>query len=192
MRNTLKINWEDPGFNKKLIEEYPFLKPRNVATGKDIEGYDYTWTWMNEMPEGWRKVFGLDMMKELKEILVKGNCLDSFHIDDIKEKWGILHFYAGGWSKEVDEEYGEWERKYEELSMLHCLNCGKETHWTTVGWINYVCDDCARKLGLDRCSRLTPDDMISYTIYDPRTGNQRERSAIFYERFKKQWAEEKE
>lgn len=39
MRNTLKINWEDPGFNKELIEEYPFLKPRNVWTGEDIEGY---------------------------------------------------------------------------------------------------------------------------------------------------------
>ncbi len=44
--------------NQKLIERFPFLIPRNRWTGKVPEDYDYSYTELDSMPDGWRKAFG--------------------------------------------------------------------------------------------------------------------------------------
>lgn len=44
--------------NQKLIERFPFLMPRNRWTGKVPEDYDYSYTELDSMPDGWRKAFG--------------------------------------------------------------------------------------------------------------------------------------
>ena len=54
--------------NKKLIEKYPWLQIRNVWTGELVKPEDYEFTWLDDLPDGWRKAFGLQMVKELDKI----------------------------------------------------------------------------------------------------------------------------
>ena len=47
--------------NMQLVEEYTFLKP--LDAGKD---YDYSYTYLDDIPLGWKKAFGRQFCKELK------------------------------------------------------------------------------------------------------------------------------
>ena len=62
--------------NRELIERYPFLMPRNCWTGKIPEEFNYSYTELDAMPDGWRKAFGERMCEEIREALVEDNCLD--------------------------------------------------------------------------------------------------------------------
>lgn len=124
--------------NKKLIKEFPFLLPRNRWTGKASDDYDYSYTELDEMPDGWRKAFGEQMCQEIKEALIKHNYLDKYRIMQIKEKYGSLRWYDNGAPKEVSRIIS----KYEDLSMCYCYRCGKPTKYMTEGWIEYFCEDC--------------------------------------------------
>ena len=55
--------------NQKLIERFPFLMPRNRWTGKVPEDYDYSYTELDSMPDGWRKAFGEQMCEDIREEL---------------------------------------------------------------------------------------------------------------------------
>ena len=57
--------------NRNLIERFSFLLPRNCWTGKVPEDYDYSYTELDAMPDGWRKTFGEQLCEELKAELVK-------------------------------------------------------------------------------------------------------------------------
>ena len=70
--------------NKELIEKYPWLQIRNVWTNEKL---DDEFTWLDDLPEGWRKAFGLQMIEELDQILRKANYQDEYKITQIKEKW---------------------------------------------------------------------------------------------------------
>lgn len=122
--------------NKKLIEEFPFLLPRNRWTGEVSEDYDYTHTELDSMPRGWRKAFGLEMCRELKEAL--GDFVEEYRIAQIKEKYGGLRWYDFGCTKEGRAVIG----KYAALSKETCIACGKPATHTTTGWIEPYCDDC--------------------------------------------------
>ena len=130
--------------NKKLIKEFPFLLPRNVWTGEVISDYDYSFTELDSMPDGWRKSFGLDMCKEIKEELLKYNALDDYRITQIKEKYGSLRWYDTGYPK--DSKIGDIIEKYEKLSEEVCINCGKPAKYYTKGWISFICEDCKNKI----------------------------------------------
>lgn len=70
--------------NKELIEKYPYLQIIDVLTGKTM---DSEFTWLDDLPEGWRKAFGLQMIEELDQILRKVDYQDKYQITQIKEKW---------------------------------------------------------------------------------------------------------
>ena len=138
--------------NKKLCTKYPFLAWYGdpLYMGYTEEGEpDYGFTWEDEVPEGWRKAFCPQMWDELKEILEKHNYLDKFRFAQIKEKWGTLRIYDNGAPEEVYDEIEDWEAKYEKLSEEVCINCGKPSKYMTVGWITFVCEDCAKKLDIN-------------------------------------------
>ena len=117
--------------NKKLVKEYPFLKI-----------YDnMNYTWLDNMPTGWRIAFGEQMCKEIKEELVKNNELDSYQIIQIKEKFGGLRWYDNSGLPGMQFIIA----KYEALSEKTCINCGKPANWISKGWISPYCDDCATK-----------------------------------------------
>lgn len=128
--------------NKKLIEEYPFLLPRVAWTDEVIANYDYEYTVLDMLPDGWRLAFGNEMLKELREILVKGNCLDSYRIVEIKEKFGALRWYSTGYDDDLYEKIRDWENKYERMSARYCINCGKPTKYRTLDYILYLCEEC--------------------------------------------------
>lgn len=70
--------------NKELIEKYPWLQYRNVWTGEKL---DYKYTWLDDLPKGWNKAFGMKMVEELDKILRKANFQNDYKITQIKEKW---------------------------------------------------------------------------------------------------------
>lgn len=134
----MKIDKKKVEENKKLIKDFPFLLPRNRWSGKVVEDYDYSYTELDSMPRGWRKAFGMQMLEELKEALVKANILDKYGILQIKEKYGELRWYDFG---NTEEGY-KIISKYQDLSNYICMACGKPATKVTTGWISPFCDDC--------------------------------------------------
>ena len=127
--------------NKELIAEYPFLLPRNVFTDKVSDDYDYHYTLLDDMPRGWKKAFGEQLCRELKEALVEDDVLEDYRIMQIKEKFGQLRWY-GNW--ESPRIYKVLD-KYESLSEHTCIECGGEGTMRNDNWISPYCDDCYRK-----------------------------------------------
>lgn len=130
--------------NKELTDKYPWLKIRNVWTGEEIEDTEFTWA--DDIPKGWRIAFGDQMIEELDQILRKANYQNDYHISQIKEKWGFIHWYANGVPITISKEYYQWESKYEELSKHTCLICGKpgEIDYNEY-WLEPLCEECYKK-----------------------------------------------
>lgn len=94
--------------NKELIEAYLWLTPSNRWSGKRItdctgpngeEGfwpsnpqkhpsYNYEYTELDDMPEGWRHAFGEEMCEELNDEIMTWpqQVQENFRITQIKEK----------------------------------------------------------------------------------------------------------
>lgn len=142
--------------NKELVEKYPFLLPRNRWTGKADDDYDYSYTELDEMPEGWRKAFGEQMCAEITEALRKANYLNEYRILQIKEKWGFLHWYDAG----APDEVYQIINRYENLSARTCIRCGKPATKLSMGWICPWCDDCAAEMdGHDSFESIKEGDL---------------------------------
>ena len=131
-------------YNIKLVEKYPFLRPTR-ADGTDFTSYDYTFTELDNMPDGWRIAFGEQMCEEIADLLKRANYLDKYHITQIKEKWGGLRWYDNGVPQAYYNELYDIIKKYEKLSEKTCIICGKPAKWITTGWIIPICDDCKNK-----------------------------------------------
>jgi len=122
-----------------LCLKYPFLKSRNVWTGR-FSGYNSTmYEWI---PVGWRAAFGKelvdDIAKALKEDKIpKRKWCKSVYWEDIKEKYGTLRLYAATTNK-VQKVLS----KYEAMSYGYCITCGKPARYMTHGWIEFLCEDC--------------------------------------------------
>ena len=69
-----------------LCLKYPFLKVRNVWTGKFC---GYNGTYLDWIPHGWKKAFGKQLCKDLRKALIKDKNLYKFRFSDIKEKYGV-------------------------------------------------------------------------------------------------------
>lgn len=121
---------------KALTEEYPYLLPRTMTTGKVHPDYDYQFI-MGEydLPEGWIELF-LQCCEDLKEPLVKADYFDKFRFTQIKEKYGRMALYTYGATNEVLDIID----KYAFLSQQVCSVCGKPATVMTYG---YVCPYCS-------------------------------------------------
>ena len=126
--------------NKRLVEEYPFLMPRNRFTDEIPDDYDYTYTELDDMPDGWRKAFGEQMCAEIKEAL--GPNVDDYRVIQIKEKYGQLRWYGMNSNEKVFEIID----KYSQLSEHICVSCGAPATKISLGWICPWCDECASKM----------------------------------------------
>ena len=71
-----------------LCGKYPFLIPRYDWSGEIIKNYDYTSTYLDDIPVGWKIAFGEMMCEEIRQELVRCNYLDEYRILQIKEKYG--------------------------------------------------------------------------------------------------------
>lgn len=94
------------------------------------------------MDKGWRKTFGIQICEEIKQALLKidKKALRSYHVYDIKEKWGMLKWDSDFGSTEVQKIIA----KYEYISARTCVICGKPaTGYTPIeSWKSPYCDDC--------------------------------------------------
>lgn len=131
-------------YNKALIRRYPFLMPSDIWTYKILEGFDYTYSLMDSMPEGWRIAFGDQMLEELREELVRHAYLNDYRILQIKEKFGQLCWYTNAVPK--DSKLFEIVQKYENMSLDYCIECGAPSTRMSTEWISPFCDECAHKL----------------------------------------------
>ena len=130
--------------NRKLIERFPFLLPRNRWTDKVPEDFDYSYTELDSMPDGWRTAFGEQMCEEIREELVRANYLYQYRITQIKEKYGSLRWYDFGCTERMLREIIP---KYDHLSARTCIRCGKPATKASTGWISPYCDTCADEIG---------------------------------------------
>ena len=124
--------------NKALIERFPFLMPHNRWTDKVPEDYDYHYTELDAMPDGWRIAFGEQMCQEITDALIEIDYLEKYRITQIKEKYGMLRWYDFGASRKIYDIIS----KYEGISQVTCICCGKPATQITTGWISPYCDDC--------------------------------------------------
>lgn len=134
-------NTHNVELNKKLIASFPFLLPKNVWTGKISDEYDYSYTLLSDLLYGWAKAFGYEMLCEIREALIEANYLDQYFITQIKEKYGTLRWYDFGAPQKVHEIID----KYENKSSCVCSICGDIATHMTIGWITYLCSNCAKK-----------------------------------------------
>ncbi len=168
--------------NKELVERYPFLLPHNRWTDKVDDDYDYSYTELEAMPEGWRKAFGFEMLEEIRVILLKADYLDKYRIVQIKEKFGDLRWYDDGAPDSIFEELEKAISKYSAMSLLYCIYCGKPTKYRTRGWINYVCPEHVKG---ENAVKLTEEDIPGY--YSFKDDQQHE--SVLADQMRKQWCD---
>lgn len=128
--------------NYILIKKYPFLECKNIWTGKKIK-HHYDYTWLNDIPIGWRKAFGEDLCKDIKNLFIFTNnksFLYQYKIVQIKEKYGFLHWYDNGVPLSINDKMQDILKRYEEISKHTCLICGNfgEIDYTQY-WLSPVC-----------------------------------------------------
>lgn len=127
--------------NKKLIEEYPFLLPKNVWTGELVDNYDYSWTLLDEVPKGWRISIMPLFLPELRDELIKFDYLDKYFITQIKEKYGELRWYDSGYPS--GSKVNDIIEIYSYLSGNICIECGKpDVPMIKDWWVSPYCLNC--------------------------------------------------
>jgi hypothetical protein len=159
--------------NKVLCEKYPFLYPRNVFTDILPDDYDYSYTWLDAMPDGWRVAFGERMCSEIRDALARADCLRDYRIYQIKEKFGELRWYS---NYETDE-VGDIITKYSYISGFICIVCGKpypNARMVNAAWISPYCKECYNGSDYDSISSKN-DISNSITISGYRNGQRTER-----------------
>lgn len=127
---------------KKLCKRYPFLIQHDWRD----KSFDYEFTYLNDMPEGWKRAFGINMCEDIRQVLVKANYLYDYQVCQVKEKYGTLRWYDAGVPSSIYCELCNVIDKYENLSYRTCICCGRPATKISQGWISPFCDRCAGKL----------------------------------------------
>lgn len=130
--------------NRRLVSELPFLRPLDW-NGVPDPNYDYTWTHLDNFPNGWRKTIEQHLYA-IRDILVKYNQLEKFIIVESKEKWGAARiYYAGIDNNECDDLIDGILTEMTEKTAEICCRCGKKAVYQTTGWILPFCSKCIKK-----------------------------------------------
>lgn len=122
--------------NTYLCARFPFLKFSS--------GFFQTTSWYWQIDYGWRKAFGIQLCKELKDALKRHGCLRTYEITTVKEKYGSLTIYDNGAPSEVHDILA----KYEYISRRTCIECGRRAKYITQSWEEPYCEDCIKKAGI--------------------------------------------
>lgn len=127
--------------NKKLVDKYYWLKPYD-------DDYDYSFTILDEIPEGWKIAFGELLAEDIQKILDEENNLD-FKVSQIKEKYGQLRMYNNG-SQRIDDIIDAYSIASENI----CMYCGKPDVAQSKGyWIWTCCTQCYQKTRMSKNRR---------------------------------------
>lgn len=150
---SIKQRWN----NFKLWLKYPFIRPRTLSYKNTYCSNFFSYTYLDLLPKGWRKSFGINFCKDLKNALSKIPRAERnrFRILDLKEKWGALQVSCNWYTKEIDDVI----HKYELISRKTCIYCGHKAKWLSKGWILPFCNSCMKK---------SKDTMKFMSIYSKR------------------------
>lgn len=124
---------------KKLIEIYPYLKPRNVWNDEEIPNYDYSW--MNgesDLPLGWIRLFMM-YVKDIRPHLEKNGLVNRYRFSQIKEKYNTMRMYDFGAPYHVHQ----LNTIYDCFARYVCQNCGELATIETQGYYASYCNNCA-------------------------------------------------
>ena len=69
MNKDIKQKKKRRMMNRKLCKRYPFIAIRDWKTGKPLKEWKYAFTELDNLPYGWRKAFGYQMLEEIRDIL---------------------------------------------------------------------------------------------------------------------------
>lgn len=159
--------------NKRLLKKYPFLQAIDWW-GRPIKSYNLTLK--DEFLRGWWKAFGELMCDEIKEVLDVHN-IRTFSTQQIKEKFGELHWYFSAPKSVYDEIYDIIDA-YSHCSRNICIHCGKpDVHCIDTGWISPYCEKCFHK------NKYYKDENYEDYICDE---DNRMTDSITYNRFSKE------
>ena len=174
---------EKKAYNKALCEEYPFLIPYNRWSGikiteaqnggywpgapEEIPEYDWEYTELDEMPEGWRIAFGDEMIKEIKDELVKYDALDSYRVEQIKEKFGELRWYDSNVPiGKLSEDYEIIARKQDELYLKYDWNKYYLIQDHVEHYKNpFIYDENGELIGIDHSEEIQEYNKDAITYY---------------------------
>ena len=124
--------------NTYLCARFPFLKFGG--------GFFQTTSWYWQIDYGWRKAFGIQLCKDLKEVLKRHGCLRTYEITTVKEKFGALNIYDNGAPSEVHDILA----KYEYISRRTCIECGRRAKYITQPWEEPYCEDCIKNVDIQQ------------------------------------------
>lgn len=157
------MNWTTTQI-KQIVEKYPYLAPHNAWTGKVVEEYDYSYTEMWSLPEGWHKLFLL-LCKELRPHIEKAGLLNTWYFTQLKEKYGTMRVYTCNTPKTIDHLID----LYECYSKYVCFVCGNDTRWETTGWVSYLCDKCAEMHAHATMYPVVHKNVVTFRCYSNNT-----------------------
>lgn len=148
--------------NRKLVERYPFLLPRNAWTGEVVKGYDYSFTEYNCIDEGWQRGFGKFLLEDIRDACLKTNFLDKLRFSQIKEKYGSLRMYDCGAPQEVRDVL----QAYEFISQYVCIECGSPYACIVdnCGWDLPLCEHCFEKKNARRAKPILWKDAVGDSV----------------------------
>lgn len=148
--------------NRKLIERYPFLLPRNVWTGEVVKGYDYSFTEYDSIDEGWQKGFGKFLLEDIRNACLKTDFLDKLRFSQIKEKCGSLRMYDCGAPREVRDVLQD----YEFISQYVCIECGSPYACVVddCGWYLPLCEHCFEEKNKRRAKSILWKDAVDDSV----------------------------
>ena len=130
-------------YNQWLCITFPWLRPRNIWKDTEIDDYDYDYTLLDDMPDGWYEAFGEKMCFELKAILEEADYEQDYRVIEIKEKFGGLRWYDNGAPASIYKKIQDVIYKYESISYKTCVSCGAPADGLTTGWVMPFCQHCA-------------------------------------------------
>ena len=125
---------------RSLVERYPYLRPHNAWTGKVYDDYDFSYTYVDNLPCGWDRLFLL-YCKCIRDYLIKNNYLDKFYFTQVKEKYGTMRLYNAGCPKDIQRI----TNLFEGYSKYVCQDCGDFSVFRTDGWVSHLCSICVLK-----------------------------------------------
>lgn len=150
LRALFKKNREIVKANIKLITKFPFLLPYDLIKSRTLRKYDFSYTLLDKLPDGWRNSFGTELCTKLVETLL------SIRSDSIYD-YKIISFRLHDGSLQIIDSLPQYMSKsqlvslknyYEDKSKLICKYCGKyTTHLVYIdGYSLYVCKEKFKKL----------------------------------------------
>ena len=138
-------DYDKKEYNMELVAKYPWCIPPNGYDewGNEVTSdYDFSWTMLDGIPDGWRIAFCDRMCDEIQKEYEKlpDDKKKDFYIVQAKEKFGGLRIYMTFYVDSIESII----QKYSELSEITCVQCGKPASYISRGWICPWCNEHTR------------------------------------------------